>query len=366
MKVATVVGVRPEFIRAFFISKELRKYFDEVVIHTGQHYDYELSKVFFEQLNIPEPNYNLNIGSGTHGWQTGELLKRLEEVLVKEKPNLVLVHGDTNSTLAGALAAVKLHIKVAHIEAGLRSFNRMMPEEINRIIVDHISDYLFAPTETAVKNLYNEGIREGVYLTGDIMYDALLQSIKVARIKSNILKKLSLRPKEYLLATVHRAENTDNKNNLENIVNALIESKELIVFPIHPRTVKQLNNYGLYEKISKVENVLLVPPVSYLDMLILEENSKKIITDSGGIQKEAYFLKVPCVTLRRETEWVETVEDGWNILVDTDKEKIIHAIKEFEPHGNVYSYKFGDGRSVEKIVRILKDLLFIPTSKNTQ
>jgi UDP-N-acetylglucosamine 2-epimerase (non-hydrolysing) len=357
MKIATVIGVRPEFIRASFLSKELRKYFDEIIIHTGQHYDYELSRVFFEQLNIPEPNYNLSVGSGTHGWQTGEILKRIEKVLIKERPTLVLVHGDTNSTLAGALSAVKLHIKVAHVEAGLRSFNRLMPEEINRIIVDHISDYLFAPTKSATRNLYNEGIKEGVYLTGDVTYDALLRSIKVARVKSNILKRLNLRPKEYLLATVHRAENTDNKNHLENIVNAFIESKELIVFPIHPRTKIRMNKYGLYKKIRKAENILLTSPVGYLDMIVLEENAKKIVTDSGGVQKEAYFLKVPCITLRRETEWVETVEDKWNILVGTDKEKIIHAIKEFEPSGKTYGFKFGRGKAIEKIVRIIRVLL---------
>jgi len=353
MKIATIVGARPQFIKMAPVSKELRKYFDEVVIHTGQHYDYEMSKIFFEQLNIPEPDYYLGIGSGTHGYQTGEMIKRIEEVLIKEKPDLVLVYGDTNSTLAGALAAVKLHIKVAHVEAGLRSFDKKMPEEVNRVLTDHISDLLFCPTETAVKNLYNEGIKNGVYLTGDVMFDALLTNIQIAERNSKILSELGLKPRDYCLATVHRAENTDNRRNLENIINAFIESEELIVFPTHPRTIKFLKVYGLLDKLEKADNVLLIKPVSYLDMLVLEKNAKKILTDSGGVQKEAYFLKVPCITLRDRTEWIETVEDGWNVLVGANKEKIIKAIKEFKPGGETYSYKFGDGKASKRIAEII-------------
>jgi len=353
MKVATVVGARPQFIKMVPVSRELRKYFDEIVIHTGQHYDYEMSRIFFEELKIPEPDYNLGVGSGSHGYQTGEMMKRIEKVLIKEKPNLVLVYGDTNSTLAGALAAAKLHIKVAHIEAGLRSFDRKMPEEINRVLTDHISDYLFAPTETAVKNLYKEGIRNGVYLTGDVMYDALLSNIKVAQNKLRILRDLGLKPKKYLVATVHRAENTDNKRNLKSIIEAFIESDELIVFPAHPRTLEYLKVYNLLKEIKEAENILLIKPVGYLEMLILEKNARKIITDSGGIQKEAYFLKVPCITLREKTEWVETVEDGWNILVGANKEKIIRAIKDFEPKEKTYTYKFGSGKASKNIVKIL-------------
>ncbi|ASJ11444.1 non-hydrolyzing UDP-N-acetylglucosamine 2-epimerase [Thermococcus thioreducens] len=354
MKIATIVGARPQFIKMAPVSREFEKAgIDEVIVHTGQHYDYEMNRVFFEQLNIREPDYYLGVGSGTHGYQTGEMLKRIEEVLTREKSDLVLVYGDTNSTLAGALAAVKLHIKVAHVEAGLRSFDKRMPEEINRVLTDHVSDYLFAPTETAVKNLHNEGIKKGVYLTGDVMYDALLHNIKIARRNSKILEKLSLKPKEYLLATVHRAENTDNRRNLERIVEAFVESGEFIVFPAHPRTQKYLKAYGLIGKIKSVGNVMLIPPVGYLDMLVLEENAGKILTDSGGVQKEAYFLKVPCITLREKTEWVETVEDGWNILVGADKEEILKAIKEFEPNGETYTYKFGDGKASEKIVKIL-------------
>lgn len=355
MKIATVVGARPQFIKMAPVSRELRKYFDEIVIHTGQHYDYEMNRIFFEQLNIPEPDYNLGVGSGSHGYQTGEMLKKIEEVLIREKPNLVLVYGDTNSTLAGALTAVKLHIKVAHVEAGLRSFDKRMPEEVNRVLTDHVSDYLFAPTETAVKNLHNEGIKDGVYLTGDVMYDALLHNIKIARENSEILKELGLKPKNYLLATVHRAENTDNKEKLKNIIDAFIECGELIVFPAHLRTLKFLKAYNLHEKLEKADNVILIKPVGYLDMLLLEENAKKILTDSGGVQKEAYFLKVPCITLRERTEWVETVKDGWNILVRTDKDKILWAIKNFDPKGGTYTYKFGDGNASKRIVQILKD-----------
>ncbi|WP_297519493.1 non-hydrolyzing UDP-N-acetylglucosamine 2-epimerase [Thermococcus sp.] len=353
MRVATVVGARPQFIKMAPVSRELRKHFEEIVIHTGQHYDYEMNRIFFEQLNIPEPDYYLGVGSGSHGYQTGEMLKKIEEVLVREEPDIVLVYGDTNSTLAGALAAVKLHIKVAHVEAGLRSFDKRMPEEVNRVLTDHVSDYLFAPTETAVKNLHNEGIDDGVYLTGDVMYDALLHNIRIARKESRILTELGLKPKEYLLATVHRAENTEGRERLERIIGAFIESGELIVFPVHPRTRKYLGAYGLIDEVEKARNVLMIPPVGYLDMLVLEENARKILTDSGGVQKEAYFLKVPCITLRERTEWAETVEDGWNLLVGAEREKILRAIREFEPRGETYTYRFGDGKTSERIVKAL-------------
>lgn len=354
MKIATIVGARPQFIKLAPVSRELRKDFDEVLIHTGQHYDYEMNRIFFEQLDIPEPDYYLGVGSGSHGYQTGEMLKKIEKVLMKENPRLVLVYGDTNSTLAGALAAVKLHIKVAHVEAGLRSFDKQMPEEINRILTDHVSDYLFAPTETAVKHLYNEGITENVYLTGDVMYDALLHNIQIARKESDILDRLHLKSKEYLLATVHRVENTDNKDNLTSIAEAFMESNELIVFPVHPRTLKYLDEYKLLDRINAASNIILLPPVGYLDMLVLEENAKKILTDSGGVQKEAYFLRIPCITLRERTEWIETVKDGWNLLVGADKHKILNAIFEFTPSGETYTYRFGDGNASKKIVDILR------------
>lgn len=351
MKIVSVVGARPQFIKCAPVSRTIRKQHEEILVHTGQHYDPEMSDVFFEELDIPKPDYNLGIGSGTQGEQTGKMIIEIEKVLLKEEPDIVLVYGDTNSTLAGALAASKLHIKVAHVEAGLRSFDRTMPEEINRVITDHISNILFCPTDTAVMNLKNEGITEGVYNVGDVMVDALKYNQRIAENKSTILQDMSLNPKEYLLATVHRASNTDNKENLSSIVEAFSDSKETIVFPIHPRTRKCLKEYNLWEKVLK--NTKVIPPVGYLDMLKLESNARKILTDSGGVQKEAYMLGVPCITLRDNTEWVETVEEGWNILAGADYEKIKTLITEFEVPRNSRKI-FGDGKAAIKINELLE------------
>jgi UDP-N-acetylglucosamine 2-epimerase (non-hydrolysing) len=312
-----------------------------------------MNKVFFEELNIPEPDYHLGVGSGTQGSQTGEMLKRTEEVLVKETPDLVLVFGDTNSTLAGALAAVKHQIKVAHVEAGLRSYDKRMPEEINRALTDHCSDLLFCPTETAVRNLEREGITNGVHLTGDVMVDALKENIKIAEKRSRILDELDLRSRGYYLATVHRAENTDDFERLKNIADAFCEIEDL-VFPCHPRTEKCLKGFGLWDEL--VESVKVMKPVGYLDMLMLERDAKKILTDSGGIQKEAYILKVPCITLRENTEWVETVKDGWNVLVGTNKEKIVKMGNGFEPKGEQRDV-FGSGDASERITWILDEII---------
>ena len=272
MKIASIIGARPNFIKCAPLSKELRKVFDEVIVHTGQHYDYEMNKVFFDELNIPEPDYHLGVGSGSHGEQTGEMLKRIEEVLLEQKPDLVLVFGDTNSTLAGALAASKLHIKVGHVEAGLRSHDRNMPEEINRVLTDRCSDLLFCPTETAVENLKKEGVNNGVHLTGDVMVDALQKNVEIAEKKSMILDELSLKSKEYYLATVHRAESTDEFIRLKSIVDAFCEIENL-VFPCHPRTEKYLKRFGLWDELTK--KVKVIKPVGYLDMLMLEKNAKK-------------------------------------------------------------------------------------------
>lgn len=355
----SILGARPQFIKIAPLIKALDTHnlehgtprIEHLLVHTGQHYDYEMSKVFFKELEIPGPDYDLGVNSGNHGYQVGNMLIRLEEVLLKEKPDLALVYGDTNSTLAGALAAAKLHIPVGHIEAGLRSFNRKMPEEINRVLTDHISDYLFCPTKTAVKNLKNEGITNEVYLVGDVMYDAILGNIKRAEETSNILQDLNLKPKRYYLATVHRPENTDNKDKLSSIVKALQILDLPVIFPVHPRTrkaVAQCNDLT----IKQYNNVLFIEPVSYRDMLVLEKNAKKILTDSGGIQKESYWLKVPCITLREETEWVETIKADWNILVGTNKEKIINAVKQVEPKGPQGNY-FGDEKTAGRIVKIL-------------
>ncbi|MBU4138641.1 MAG: UDP-N-acetylglucosamine 2-epimerase (non-hydrolyzing) [Euryarchaeota archaeon] len=311
MKIVSIVGARPQFIKCAPLSRELRKVHHEILVHTGQHYDHDMSDIFFEELNIPKPDYNLGIGSGSHGEQTGKMLTEIEKVLLKEKPDLVLVYGDTNSTLAGALAAVKLHIRVAHVEAGLRSFDRNMPEEINQVLTDHISDILFCPTQTAVDNLSKEGITQGVHLVGDVMLDALEYNKTVAEKKSKILEVLGLKKDKYLVITIHRPSNTDSRENLNNIIKALREIGEAVVFPVHPRTKKFLQEYGL----DFPANVRLMDPLGYLDMLKLMAGARKILTDSGGIQKEAYMLGVPCVTLRENTEWVETLEGGWNVLV---------------------------------------------------
>ncbi len=351
MRIASIVGARPNFIKLAPVSREIRKDAMELIIHTGQHYDYEMDKIFFLELGIPEPDYHLGIGSGSHGHQTGEMLSGIEDVFMKEKPDMALVFGDTNTTLAGALAATKLHIPVAHVEAGLRSFDRNMPEEINRVLVDHCSDLLFCPTGTAVENLKNEGIIRGVHLTGDVMADILRDCIRIAEKSSGILDELDLKPKEYHLATVHRAENTDDPERLKNIIDALCEMDDM-VFPCHPRTEKRLRDVALWDRLN--DEVRVIKPVGYLDMLLLEKSARRILTDSGGVQKEAYMLKVPCITMRDETEWVETVEDGWNVLVGADKEKIVGAACSFDPHSDQREM-FGKGDASQRIVEAILD-----------
>jgi len=327
MKILTIVGARPQFVKCGSVSMEIRKDHQEILVHTGQHYDYLMNKVFFEELDIPEPDYNLEVGSGSHCSQTAEILKRLEPILIKEKPDLILVYGDTNSTLASALAAAKMGIKLAHVEAGLRSYDKTMPEEINRILTDHCSDILFCPTQTAVDNLAKEGIVAGVYLTGDVMADTSLYARTKAE-SSTILERLNLKSKAYLLATIHRAANTDNRDNLENIVNAFCAIEEKIVFPLHPRTEKQLKAFGLYDKLSS--KVKLIEPLGYLDFTKLLNHAIKVLTDSGGVQKEAYLFKVPCITLRDTTEWPETVDSGWNKLVGCSVDRIVDNAYKFE------------------------------------
>ncbi|NCO65772.1 MAG: UDP-N-acetylglucosamine 2-epimerase (non-hydrolyzing) [Candidatus Aquicultor secundus] len=343
MNIVTIVGARPQFIKSLPVSNELRKSNREILVHTGQHYDRNMSDIFFEEMGIPKPDYNLGVGSGGQGEQTARMLSKIEAVLLDEKPDAVLIYGDTNSTLAGALAAAKLHIPVAHVEAGLRSFDKKMPEEINRIVADHVSDLLFCPTKTAVDNLKNEGITKGVELVGDVMYDAALHFGKLAEEKSRVLEELDLAPKGYLLATIHRSANTDNIDNLKALLEAFAESDRVIVFPVHPRTRKVLANTGL-DSIIKGSKVRLVDPVGYIDFLKLENNAVKILTDSGGVQKEAFFAAVPCITLRDTTEWVETVESGWNILVHVDKDLLLKQIAEFNPVGEPAKL-FGDGKA---------------------
>jgi len=352
IKIICVAAARPNFMKIAPLLEEFKKHqeFKPILVHTGQHYDYNMSGSFFKELNIQKPNYNLGIKAGLHGEQTGRTMIEFEKVCLKEKPQLVIVVGDVNATIACALVASKLHIKIAHIEAGLRSFNKNMPEEINRILTDHISNYLFCPTETAVKNLKKEGIIKNVYNVGDLMYDIFLKNIKIAEKKSKILKTLNLKPKEYYLATIHRAENTDSKNNMKEIFTALCEIKNIIL-PCHPRTEKYLKEYKLWDKVN--ENIKIIKPVGYFDMMWLLKNAKKMITDSGGLQKEAYFAKTPCLTLRDQTEWTETINNGWNKLIEIKKEIIIKNILAKIKTKTQMKY-FGDGKAAKKITKILK------------
>jgi UDP-N-acetylglucosamine 2-epimerase len=345
VKVVTVVGARPQFIKAAPVSRILRQQHTEILVHTGQHYDDNMSVIFFDELDIPEPDYNLGIGSGSHGAQTGAMLAAIEQILGKERPDWTLVYGDTNSTLAGALAAAKLHIKVAHVEAGLRSFNRAMPEEINRVVADHLSDLLLCPSQVAADNLKAEGITRGVHVVGDVMADALAYAVERSQGRSQILQRLGLATKKYLLVTVHRAENTDDHERLANILSALNSLTETVVFPVHPRTRLAMEKM----KYELKPHLLLSEPVGYLDMVQLEKSARMILTDSGGIQKEAYWLGVPCVTLRDETEWVETVQAGWNVLVGANVNAIVRATGSFNP-SKPQNALYGDGMASGQIV----------------
>ena len=349
-KIATIIGARPQFIKCAPVSRKIRKEFEEILIHTGQHYDQNMSQAFFKELNIPEPDFNLGIGSGNHGMQTGKMLISIEKVLIDVNPDIALVYGDTNSTMAGALAAAKLHIPIGHIEAGLRSFNRKMPEEINRIATDAISKYLFAPTETAVKNLKNEGLKDNTYLVGDVMYESYLLNVEKTK-DYNLLEKLNVTPKNYILTTIHRPQNTDEYDQLYNLLNSLNNIEKEIIFPIHPRTKDKIKSLGI-----KIEpkHLKLIDPVSYLEMIYLECNAEIIITDSGGVQKESYFAEVPCIVLRGETEWVELVKNGWAHLIGDNFDKIPEVIANLPVTEKSPKPLFGDGKASEKIVEILK------------
>ena len=355
MKLLTVVGARPQFIKASVVSRALESVCREVIVHTGQHYDRNMSAVFFEELNIPKPAYNLGVGSGTHGRQTGEMLIKIEEVIFQEKPDVLLVYGDTNSTLAGALAASKLHIPVAHVEAGLRSYNMRMPEEQNRVLTDHISTWLFCPTQTASDNLKKEGITRGVSVCGDVMLDSVLHFLKLAKsnpAKTAIFGQIGIRPKEYRLATLHRAETTDGGlDAIERIFDAFEKLPQPVVIPIHPRT-RALAQQAIAER--GYRNIKLISPVGYLEMLLLTSNARQVLTDSGGLQKEAWFMEVPCITLRKETEWVETLEGSWNVLASLDTEDIYRKATETVPDPAARGkMPFGDGHASEKIASIL-------------
>lgn len=358
VKIVTVIGARPQFIKASPLSRVLRRSHHEILVHTGQHYDYGMSDQFFEELDIAAPDYHLGIGGGPHGAQTGAMLAAIERVIQKEHPHTVIVYGDTNSTLAGVLAAAKLHVPVAHVEAGLRSFNRAMPEEINRVVADHLSTWLFAPSDAAATQLGREGIRHGVHVVGDIMLDALCLHGEHSVARSRALERLALPLKGYYIATVHRAENTDDPGRLRSIVEALSGLDLPVVFPLHPRTRERMREHGVVPG----RNVRVLEPIGYLDMLALQAQAACVLTDSGGVQKEAYYLRVPCVTMRNETEWTETVATGWNVLAGTDVERIIAAVRGRTQDEVSHPPLYGDGRTAQRIGEILSTALSGPVA----
>lgn len=353
VKIVSIVGARPNFIKLVPVHGAVSSFADHTIVHTGQHYDYELSEIFFKEFSLPTPDYNLEVGSGKPTYQIGEMIRRLEAILLDTHFDLVIVYGDTNSTFAGALSANRLGIKVAHVEAGLRSFDRRMPEEINRVLTDHIADYLFAPTHTAVKNLKMENVYGKVVCTGDLSVEMVKKATAFAS-NSRILIDLNLEPSSYMLFTMHRAENTDSKANLTSVIRTFEHLPEIkIVFPIHPRTAGLLKETGLMNRLKNCRNIQIIEPVGYIDFIRLMQAARKVITDSGGVQKEAYLLSVPCITIRRSTEWVETVKAGWNILTDTTMDKIIRAARNWKPRGRTLPI-FGDGKTSSKIANFVK------------
>lgn len=376
LKIVTIVGARPQIIKAAALSRAIRNSFsdkiEEIIIHTGQHYDANMSQVFFEELGIPNPHINLNIGSASHGKQTAQMIQEIEKILLAEQPDYIVLFGDTNSTLAGAVAASKIHIPIVHIEAGLRSFNKSMPEEINRIMCDHASTLLFVPTHTGIKNLEREGFtagtsapftadHPGVFHCGDIMFDNLVHFSEMAGQKTDIMQKLNLKENEFVLCTIHRDNNTDSPERLSQIISAMCYIAEnlhlKIIIPLHPRTSKIIENKlpkDLYIRLTGAKNIHLIPPVSYLEMIMLEKNCSLVLTDSGGVQKEAYFFKKPLVVARPETEWVEIIGNGVGIIADADELKIIESVMYFLEAGDLEFPKvFGDGHAAEFICRTM-------------
>jgi UDP-GlcNAc3NAcA epimerase len=349
MKIVTIVGARPQFIKIAAVSRKLRKRHHEILVHTGQHYDYEMSGAFFDGLDLPKPDVNLGVGSGSHAAQTGAMLKGIEDVLLAERPDCLLIYGDTNSTLAGALAASKLTIPVVHVEAGLRSFKRSMPEEINRVVADHLSDLLLCPSETAIANLALEGITRNVHLVGDVMLDALNWATqRSSGAEAACLDQFGLQKKHYLIATLHRSENTDDRVQFLRILETFNALDEPVIFPVHPRARKIINEISFCPN----QYLHLIDPVGYLEMIALTDSARLVLTDSGGLQKEAYWLGVPCLTLRNETEWVETVEAGWNVLVGSNPDRISHTVKSYLPPDHRPPL-YGDGTAAEKCVDLI-------------
>lgn len=379
-KIITIVGARPQIIKSSAISRAIRTLFsdqlEEIIVHTGQHYDENMSEVFFKEMGIPSPNYNLNVGSGSHGIQTAKIIEGLEEILIKENPTALLVYGDTNSTIASALAASKIHIPVVHVEAGLRSFNKAMPEEINRIVCDHVSTLLFTPTKTGLENLKNEGFKcdstlkatinsPRVFHCGDVMFDNSIYFSSVSDQQSTILQQNDIEVDNYVLTTIHRDSNTDISENLEAIFSALLQIQKSsglkIVLPIHPRTkskIQQQLSSELFAELSSNESFKIIDPVGFIDIIALEKNAKMVVTDSGGLQKEAYFFQKPCIILRPQTEWVEIVENGNAVLVGADSSKIVAAFEALNSTTNfTYPSFYGDGKAAEFICEKMIELL---------
>lgn len=358
MKIASIVGARPNFVKLGPVHQSLRRSgIEHLIVHTGQHYDYEMSDIFFSDFELPKPDIHLGVGSGSSCFQLGEIIKRLGNKLIDKQIDLVLVYGDTNSTLAGAIAANKCKIKLGHIEAGLRSYDSSMPEEYNRILTDHLSDYLFTPTRNAIKNLKNEKIRGKVYYTGDLSVEIINKTRSISK-NSEILDILNLKSKSYLLLTMHRAENTSSRDLFIHLLETFEVLKDnIIVFPIHPRTKKMFETFGLLGRLLNCSNVKTLLPVGYIDFIALLQNSIKVVTDSGGIQKEAYLLRVPCITMRKSTEWVETVKGQWNVLTGVDSKKIVKAVRRPSPNSKYSKWVFGSGKTSQVISDLLSNII---------
>ncbi|MFH1699540.1 MAG: UDP-N-acetylglucosamine 2-epimerase (non-hydrolyzing) [Candidatus Zixiibacteriota bacterium] len=354
VKIISFVGARPQFIKLAPLAVRLQEAYHHLIIHSGQHYNYNLSGAFFDQLKIPKPDKNLNIGSGNHGWQTGQILEKFERLLLSERPDMVLIYGDTNTTLAGALAASKLHIPVGHVEAGLRSFVPTMPEEINRRVADHLSELLFYPTPTARRNLLGEGLSKGLIRSGDLMYEILDAQMKKIKGNREIFAKHKIEKNRYFLITLHRAENADSPERLNRFIKILNAISGVKLFPAHPRTVKNLRKFKLYQDLKKVNNLRIIEPVSYHELLGLMAFARAVLTDSGGMQKEAYFLGCPCLTLRNETEWVETVEKGANTLVDMSPARVSMALKKIKKSRRRFNYLI-NGKKPSQVIRLAID-----------
>lgn len=353
MKIAVAAGTRPEFVQIEPIIREIKlRNIEYVFIHSGQHYDYEMDKIFFDEMSIPDPTHYLGVGSMTASSQIGEIIRRSEPIFLREMPNILLVTGDTNTAFALSIAANKSKIQVGHLEAGMRSFDKSMPEEINRIVIDNIADYCFSPTQRGIKNLIKSSIDKNIFMVGDVMLDSIIHYRELVEQPSKILDSLSVEPNSYYLLTLHRESNTDNERRLKNILESISSIHNPVIFPIHPRTKARIQQFGIVIP----DNIHVIPPASYFEFLRLILNSKKILTDSGGVQKQAFFLSKPCITLRPNTEWIETVEQGWNVLVDDQKEKIEMAINDFHPRGDPNLFAFGNGESAKKIMDIVESI----------